>query len=376
VDVVLPLLAADLERYLRLQRPTFERWYADLDRTTIVTRPGDLAAVVAATRHLDGVDVVDERALVPELDLVRRLPGSSARGWYLQQIIKLAAVHEASTDFVLVVDGDVFATRPVTDADIVPHGRALRTKEPRERHPTWVENAGTALGLAPLDHIADQLPAARAPLLLATSEAVDFPWRERPDWVRYVGPQISDLPGATWRSPWGADARPLVLVGFSTTFQDHAGVLQRVLDGLSTLPVRVLLTTGDTIDPAELRPGANAVVVRQAPHVAVLREAALVGTHRGPGSLIRALAEGLPTLVIPHGRDQDDNARRVTERGAGLSLPLSAGTEEIVAATRRLLDEPGFAEGAQRLGRAVRAEADASPLVVELEAAARALQPA
>jgi hypothetical protein len=179
VDVVLPLLAADLERYLRLQRPTFERYYADLDRTTIVTRPDDLVAVTAATRHLDGVEVVDERALVPELELVRRLPGSSARGWYLQQIIKLAAVHEARTDFVLVVDGDVFAARPVRDADLVPNGRALRTKEPRERHPSWVDNAGTALGMTPLDYSASVTPSVLA--RAGVRELAAYAQRELPD---------------------------------------------------------------------------------------------------------------------------------------------------------------------------------------------------
>jgi len=159
VDVVLPLVAADLERYLRLQRPTFERYYADLGRTTIVTRPVDLDSVRDATHHLDGVEVIDERALVPELDLVRRLPGSSHRGWYLQQIIKLAAVHEVDTDFALVVDGDVLAVRPVTDADLLPDGRGIRTKEPRERHPTWVENAGRTLGMPPLDYCASVTPS-------------------------------------------------------------------------------------------------------------------------------------------------------------------------------------------------------------------------
>ncbi|HKR87752.1 MAG TPA: glycosyltransferase [Phenylobacterium sp.] len=239
-------------------------------------------------------------------------------------------------------------------------------------------NAARAeLGLKPLEHVAGQFKAARAPLLLATSEAFDFPWRDRPDWVRYVGPQISDPPAApAWISPWGQDARPLVLVGFSTSFQDHVGVLQRVLDALAGLPVRVLLTTGETIDPGELVPGPNAVVVRQAPHVAVMAEAALVITHGGHGTLIRALAQGLPSLILPHGRDQEDNARRVTERGAGLRLPAQAAVEEIAAAVHRLLAEPAFAEAASRLGLRVRAEAEASPIVELLEAQARALAPA
>jgi MGT family glycosyltransferase len=237
--------------------------------------------------------------------------------------------------------------------------------------------ARAALGLAPLAHVSDQLAAAQAPLLLATSPAFDLPWTDRPASVRYVGAQLNDPPGPAWVSPWPADdERPLALVGFSTTFQDHAGVLQRALDGLAALPVRVLLTTGETIDPLELRAPANAVVVRWAPHAAVLREASLVVTHGGHGTLIRALAAGLPTLIVPHGRDQHDNALRVTERGAGLELPAGAAPPEIAAAARRLLDEPAFRQSAARLGASVRADAEASTLAAELEAAACVAQPA
>jgi UDP:flavonoid glycosyltransferase YjiC (YdhE family) len=109
-----------------------------------------------------------------------------------------------------------------------------------------------------------------------------------------------------------------------------------------------------------------------------MAEAALVVTHGGHGTLIRAVAQGLPSLVIPHGRDQNDNALRVTERGAGLSLPPAATAAEIAEAARRLLSEPGFKAAAQRLGEAVRRNALASPVVQELEALAvtRALQPA
>ena len=146
-------------------------------------------------------------------------------------------------------------------------------------------------------------------------------------------------------APWSkSDERPLVLVGFSTTFQDHVGVLQRVLDGLARLPVRVLLTCGDTIEPAELRASANAVVVARAPHVAIMREAALVVTHGGHGTIIRELAAGLPMLLIPHGRDQVDNARRVTERGAGLALGAEAGNVEIGAAVARDTESPRLVE--------------------------------
>ena len=59
-------------------------------------------------------------------------------------------------------------------------------------------------------------------------------------------------------------------------------------------------------------------------------------------------------LILPHGRDQNDNAARVTARGAGLSLPPEASVEQIRSALRRLIEEPAFSESAARLGAAIK----------------------
>lgn len=231
--------------------------------------------------------------------------------------------------------------------------------------------ARAALGLSPLANVLDQLRAAEA-LLLGTARSFDFATGALPPFVRYVGPQLDDPAWAEeWNSPWAADdGRPLMLAAFSTTFQDHAAVLQRVIDAAGDLPVRLLVTLGDAIEPDELRPAANSVLVRSAPHNAVMREAALVVTHGGHGTVARALIHRLPMLVMPHGRDQADNGVRVTERGAGLSLPPSATAEEIRAALARLLAEPSFAAAAAALGERVAEEAVNSPAVDELEALA------
>jgi UDP:flavonoid glycosyltransferase YjiC (YdhE family) len=76
-------------------------------------------------------------------------------------------------------------------------------------------------------------------------------------------------------------------------------------------------------------------------------------------------------LVLPHGRDQGDNAVRVTERGAGLALPANASVPEIRSALARLLDEPGFTSAARRLGDAVARETAESSVVEVLEDLAR-----
>jgi MGT family glycosyltransferase len=231
--------------------------------------------------------------------------------------------------------------------------------------------ARASLGLAPLEHLLDQFKAAQVELL-ATSRAFDFPADGLPDHVRYVGPQIADPHWAKpWASPWPvSDQRPLVVVGFSTTFQNHAGVMQNVIDALAPLPARVLVTLGGAIKASALRPGINCVLVESAPHSAVMRQAAAVVTHGGHGTVMRALLSRVPMLVIPHGRDQNDNAIRITERGAGLSLMPDASVEVIRAACARLLNEAQFRAAAKRLGDQAAAEAENSPVAQELEAAA------
>ena len=234
-----------------------------------------------------------------------------------------------------------------------------------------LNTARATLGLGPLDHVTEQLAAADL-YLLATARAFDFPAERLPDGVRYVGPLIADPQWAQpWASPWpDVDARPLVPVAFSTTFQNHAGVLQNVIDALADLPVRALVTLGGSIGAGELREVDNCVIIESAPHTVLMREAAFVVTHGGHGTVMRALMNRTPMLVIPHGRDQNDNAVRITTRGAGLSLAPGASVQTIREACHRLLTEPPFRNDAKRLGDLVAAEVEASTLLEALEAAA------
>jgi UDP:flavonoid glycosyltransferase YjiC (YdhE family) len=66
-------------------------------------------------------------------------------------------------------------------------------------------------------------------ILVLTSRSFDFP-AAIPANVVYAGPQL-DQPRTSWTPPWpDDDPRPLVVVGLSTTYQAHEGVLARVVD--------------------------------------------------------------------------------------------------------------------------------------------------
>lgn len=232
-----------------------------------------------------------------------------------------------------------------------------------------LNSARAGLGLAPLAHILDQVDAAERVLVL-TSQAFDFP-AGLPANVRYVGPQLDD-PGWAEQAPCEVPAgdEPLVLVGLSSTFMDQGDLLRRIVAALATLPVRALVTTGPEVDPTDVVGTERIRVVRSAPHSAVLPHATAVVTHGGHGTVVKALAAGVPQLVIPLGRDQPDNAARVVAAGAGLRLPTKAGPTAIARAVRRLLDEPALRDRAVALGAVLRADATSGAAIDELEAVA------
>ena len=225
--------------------------------------------------------------------------------------------------------------------------------------------ARRANGLGPLDHVLDQFLEADR-LLILTSRSFEFAQYSPPSKVRFCGPRLDDPAWAgEWAPPAGDD--PLVLVGLSSTFMDHADVLQRVTMALGELPVRGLVTTGPALDPSVIDAPANVDLVRSAPHSQVLPHTAAVVTHAGHGTVIKALAAGVPQVCLPLGRDQLDNAARVDAHGAGLRLKPKARPDAIARAVRRVIEEERFAAGARRLAEAIAADIREDRAVAELE---------
>jgi MGT family glycosyltransferase len=221
-------------------------------------------------------------------------------------------------------------------------------------------------GLAPTSHVFDQVRRASRQLVM-TSPALDF-GTTLPANARYVGPVLDDprwSEAASWTPPAGSD--PLVLVAMSSTFQDQIGTLQRVIDAMGTLPVRAIVTAGPAVDVTALRPGSNVTVVANAPHRQILPHASVVITHGGHGTVVKALAAGVPLVLLPHGRDQGDTSVRVSLLGAGVTLSRSARPAAIARAVRLVIQEVSYRKAAQRLGDIVRRDAASDALMRELE---------
>jgi UDP:flavonoid glycosyltransferase YjiC (YdhE family) len=146
--------------------------------------------------------------------------------------------------------------------------------------------------------------------------------------------------------------RRTVYVTLGTIVNTESGDLfPRVLAGVRELPVEVVVTVGRGMDPGELgiQP-PNVHVTRYLPRSEVLPRCAAAVTHAGSGSVIGALAHGVPLVCIPIGADQPLNARRCTALGVGRALDaMTATAEQVREAVSAVLIEPGYRHAAARL---------------------------
>jgi MGT family glycosyltransferase len=208
-------------------------------------------------------------------------------------------------------------------------------------------------GLAPLDRFEQQLTRSDAVYMLTAAE-LDFASRAKlPANVQYVGPAFEPYP-SQWSSPWPqTNTDPLVVISLSTSYMDQRALAQRILDAVDGLPVRALLTAGPALDTTALRLPTNARSVPFVPHRSVFPHASLVITHAGWQTINAALADGVPLVCIPDGRDQPGNAARVIHAGAGVRVRKRASARTLRRTIDGALGDAALTEGAQAIARAL-----------------------
>jgi MGT family glycosyltransferase len=164
----------------------------------------------------------------------------------------------------------------------------------------------------------------------------------------------SDLPLDESAFPWLAalSDSDLVYVTLGTIFNQESGDLfERIVGGVRDLPVDVVATVGRALDPEVLGPQPpNVHVERYIPQAQLLPHCRLVVSHGGSGSVIGALAHGLPMVVIPIGADQPRNAQRCNDLHVARVLhALEATPERVRAAASDVLTDPTYWLNAERM---------------------------
>ncbi len=222
-------------------------------------------------------------------------------------------------------------------------------------------------GLTPLKNWEEQLLGVRA-IYVMTAPELDFSSRaDLPANVHYVGPAFEPFQ-TDWESPWPAEnTDPLVLISFSTSYMNQGKLAQRVLDAVAGLRVRALLTAGPALDTSHLRIPDNARSVAFIAHRTVLPHASLVITHAGWQTVNAALADSVPLVCIPDGRDQPDNAARVVVAHAGVRVSKKSSPSKLRGVIASALENQSIKRGARTMADALARRDGATVIADELE---------
>lgn len=223
------------------------------------------------------------------------------------------------------------------------------------------------VGLPPLSHVHGGI--SRELAIVATFPQLEYPRATAQPWVRVTGPLLWEQPFVHVEPPPGEE--PLVLVAPSTAQDPEQRMLRAALSGLADEPVRVLATTNRRQPPEPIEVPANARLVDWLSYGRTMPMCDAVISHAGHGTLVRALACGVPVVACPAAGDMNENAARVAWAGAGVALPRRLITPRGVRlALRRLMDDERFARRAAELREWAARNDGAAAAAAEVEALA------
>ena len=229
-----------------------------------------------------------------------------------------------------------------------------------------IQNHRRRLGLpvpASISHVwSDKLQISQQP------ELFEFPRRELPKHLRFVGPLQRSVESQSVPFPWERlDGRPLIYASLGTLVNRVAGMFRVIAEACDGLDAQLVISTGNGMSPEALGklPG-DPIVVLYAPQLELLRRATLAVTHAGPNTVLEALSVGLPMVAIPVTNDQPGTAARIAWIGVGEAIAYKHVTlPTLRAAVVRVRSDPSYRAAAERVRDAIEAGGGA-PRAAEL----------
>lgn len=164
---------------------------------------------------------------------------------------------------------------------------------------------------------------------------------------------------------------PLVLASLSSAWAaGQADLYRRIVAALAGQPARLIVTTGGAELEGGLDPAPGVEILGRAPHGELLPRVDLVIGHGGHSTTMKALAHGVPLLILPVNpmSDQPLIGRTIEARGLGRTLPRTASAERIRQTALGILADGAIRAAAARTGERLRGQRGAARAVELLEA--------
>lgn len=217
--------------------------------------------------------------------------------------------------------------------------------------------------------------------LQPTVPSFEYPRRDLPESVRFVGPMLP-TPTSRFEAPawWGEldGSRPVVHVTQGTVATaDFGRLIAPTVAALADDDILVVVTTAGR--PPSAIPGAlpaNARVAEFLPYDHLLPKVDLMVTNGGYGGVQFALAHGIPLVVAGATEEKPEIAARVAWAGVGINMRTGKPTpEKLRTAIHSTLSDTSYRDRARALQEEMRRHDAVTEVCTTLEALAEAKRP-
>lgn len=194
----------------------------------------------------------------------------------------------------------------------------------------------------------DDLRATHSKLAEITQTPSEFdlpniPWPAR---FHYAGPFHDDDGREEIPFPWEKlNGKPLIYASLGTLVNGIEKTYSTILAAAGSLPsTQLVLSIGNNVHADALSPvPADAIIVRKAPQIALLKRAALCITHAGINTVLESLAQGVPMVALPITYDQPGIAVRIAFHGVGEFIAFDNLTENrLLELIQKVLDSSEY----------------------------------
>jgi zeaxanthin glucosyltransferase len=205
----------------------------------------------------------------------------------------------------------------------------------------------------------NNLDSTLSPLASITQvpRAFDFESSHWPSQFHHTGPFHNGKGREKVDFPWERlTGEPLIYASMGTILNGQVHVFRTILAAVAkNKNLQLVLSIGDQIDPKQIGPvPKNAIVVKQAPQLELLKRATVCITHAGLNTVLESLAQGVPQLAIPITYDQPGVAARVAHKRTGVVTSLDKlDADHLAFLLNEVLTNPTYRENALKMQRAI-----------------------
>lgn len=185
--------------------------------------------------------------------------------------------------------------------------------------------------------------------LQGTTPAFEFPHRNLPPQVHYVGPMLPPMPTDFTQPSWWPElnsGRPVVHVTQGTVATDPTELVLPTIQALANEDVLLIVAMPETNGLGALP--SNVRIERMIPHSLLLPYVDVMVTNGGYNGVKVALAFGVPLVAAGASEDKPEVGSRIEWAGAGINLKTGSPTpDQLKEAIKEILQNPSYRQSAK-----------------------------